>query len=260
MISRMFFLALNTARELFRGKLLYSVLFLGAFLVAVVSIFGSASVGDQAEVVKDFGLFAISMQSVLFLVLSGSGFLAKEINKRTIWTTLSRAVSRTEFMLGKFFGMLAVSLVLIFFSCLLLTAYLYLLKGGLDLSVAISSYFIFLEATLVAAIVTLTSSFLVTPMLVGIISFSLFLAGRSSEYLSYLVSEGLVKGLLKKVIEIAYWTLPRFSDLNISELAVKGQAELITLPFVTEATLYTLGYSLFLLAISAFLFSRREFP
>src|SRR4029077_14023692 len=49
-------IALNTAREALRNKLLYSILAFACLVVAVSAVFGSASLGDPMKFVKDFSL------------------------------------------------------------------------------------------------------------------------------------------------------------------------------------------------------------
>ena len=92
-------IALNTFRELVRGKTLYGVIFTSAIIVAISALFGSVSVGDQLLVVKDFGLFSVSFSAVVFAVITGASLLHKELERKTVFNILSKPVNRSEFVL-----------------------------------------------------------------------------------------------------------------------------------------------------------------
>ena len=78
-------IALNTVRETIRSKILYSLFFFLILLLAVSAFFGTVTIGDQEKVIKDFGLFALSLFSVLYAVISGSLLLAKELQRKTLY-------------------------------------------------------------------------------------------------------------------------------------------------------------------------------
>ena len=64
------------------------------------------SLNEQARVVQDVGLASISLFSVIVAVFLGSSLLYKEIERKTLYVILPKPISRAEFLLGKYFGIL----------------------------------------------------------------------------------------------------------------------------------------------------------
>lgn len=250
-------IALNTFRELVRGKALYGVLFISLLTVVVSAAFGSVSVGDQLLVVKDFGLFSISASSVIFAVITGASLLHKELERKTVFNILSKPVERWHFVVGKFLGMYVTQLVFIALSCLVITIFASFYDGKFDLNLLATSYYVALEALIVCSATLFFSALVVTPALNGLFSLGFFLAGRSVDYLLAFIQEGALEGLAAATLRILYYLLPHLPKLNIANEAVFGT--LPALDYTAWATLYALGYASLLLILASILFSRREF-
>ena len=65
--------------------------------------------------VINLGLTAVSLFGVVIAIFIGIGLVSKEIEKRTLYTVLSRPVRRWEFIVGKFFGLAGTLVVNTFF-------------------------------------------------------------------------------------------------------------------------------------------------
>ena len=125
-------LALNTAREAVRNRILYSILFFAVLMVAVAAVFGAASIGDQTKYMKDFSLMSVSLFGVIIAIVLGVNLLHQELGRKTIFNILSKPVARWQFIVGKFFGLLAtLSLIVILMSGGVVACFV-LLTGRLD--------------------------------------------------------------------------------------------------------------------------------
>ncbi|MCC6953509.1 MAG: ABC transporter permease subunit, partial [Deltaproteobacteria bacterium] len=93
-------IALNTFREAIRNKVLYSGFLFVALLIAGSALFGSVSVGSQIKVIKDFGLFSLSIFGAIVAVAIGVNLLNKELKQKTIYNILSKPVERWQFIVG----------------------------------------------------------------------------------------------------------------------------------------------------------------
>jgi len=257
-MDKVFAISITTYRELVRGQVLYTALFVTAALVLVASAFGSVSIGDQILVIKDFGLFSISLSSVAFAVVAGAMLLRKELERKTIYNILAKPVERWEFVLGKFFGMaLTIGLTM---SLMMagLQAYLLLFEGHLDPALWAALYFYFLEVLIICAAAMFFSSIVVTPLLGGLFTFGLFLAGRSVEYLLYFVQEGSVSGLAASICKGVYYLLPHLSSLQVGNEIVFGESA-PTAEFAGWCGLYATSYAAVLLVLAIIFFRRKEF-
>jgi Cu-processing system permease protein len=257
MKSKTYYIALNTCRESLRSKLLYSVLIFAALLVIISAFFGTVTIGDQIKVIKNFGLFSISLFSVLFAVLSGAALLYKELSRKTVYNILSKSVERSEFIMGKYFGMLATVALLLTGMGAGLSLFVLLLDGKLDLLLPIACLHIFFELMIVCAAAIFFSSLVVTPMLSGMFTFGLFLAGRSCEYVLYFVRQEHVSGSTAALLQGLYWMLPHLDKLNISDLTVYGQS--IPPEQTLLALIYSASYAGVLLVFATLIFDKREF-
>ena len=105
MIGRIWAIALNTFREAARIRVLYGILVLvvGSNLLAL--ILGQLSLGDAGRVTRDVGLAGISLFGSLTAIFLGVFLLYTEVQRRTIHAIVSKPISRWEFVVGKYTGM-----------------------------------------------------------------------------------------------------------------------------------------------------------
>ncbi|HMO01649.1 MAG TPA: ABC transporter permease subunit [Oligoflexia bacterium] len=252
-------LALNTYRESVRSKILYLAIFFCFFLIVVSSLFAKVSVGDAAQTVKDFGLASCSIFAVAFAVISGAMLLNKELLRKTIYNILSKPVMRWQFVFGKYLGMLLTVGLLILLMTAGLYLYLYLVFAQLDPLIWYGSFFIFLELVILCAVAMFFSALVVTPVLSGIFTFSIFIAGRSVSYLTQYFSQQNLNEPLEAVIQMLYWTLPRLDNLNLINAVVFENFEILSFDRFFFSCLYAISYALVMLMLAAYFFKKREF-
>ena len=112
-VARIYAIALNTYREAVRDRVLFGVLTLAAGVLALTLALGELSLDQQMRVVTDLGLASISMFSVVIAIFLGSSLLYKEIERKTLYVILPKPIARFEFLLGKYFGIVATCAVFI---------------------------------------------------------------------------------------------------------------------------------------------------
>ena len=112
-LSRIFAIARNTLTEALRQKVLNVLLIFGLVLVgssvgvsalATPGLDNSSLFSEQIKFVKDFGCGAIGLFGFAIALLSVAQLIPQELHNRTIYTILAKPVRRSEFLLGKFFG------------------------------------------------------------------------------------------------------------------------------------------------------------
>ena len=106
-------ISINTFREAVRDKVLYGVLGFGCLVLFFTLAIAELSLHEQARVIEDVGLASISLFSVIVSVFLGSSLLYKEIERKTLYVILPKPISRAEFLLGKYFGIVVTALVFI---------------------------------------------------------------------------------------------------------------------------------------------------
>ncbi|MCB0317716.1 MAG: ABC transporter permease subunit [Bdellovibrionales bacterium] len=249
--------ALNTYRQSIRSKILYTLFIFAIILVLISALFGSVTIGEQSKVIKDFGLFSISLFTVAYIVIAGSALLHKELSKKTIDSILSKAVYRWEFLIGKYFGMLLIVCIMILLMGLGLFGFSLLFDGAHNLLLFQAYYYQFLELLIICAAAIFFSSIVVTPLLSGLFTLGIFIAGRSITYLLYFVQTGDLKGFAANFLKTLNFILPNLNKLNINNEIVYGYS--MNMEHMIWSSLYAISYSLVLLSLAMLFFSRREF-
>lgn len=249
-------IALNTAREAIRNRILYSILFFAALMVGIAAIFGAASVGDQMKFIKDFSLMSISLFGVIIAIVLGVNLLHQELGKKTIFNILSKPVARWQFMVGKFLGLFATLSLIVALMCTTLIVFLSILEGKLDSGLVLASGTALAELMVVIAVALFFSSLVVTPTLAGLFTAATFVAGRSANYLQYFLKHEY-PGSVQTLAHGLSWALPRLDRFNIADQVVYGDR--VEPTYLLALFAYAVAYSGILLLLSVGLFSRREF-
>jgi Cu-processing system permease protein len=112
-VGRIYAIMLNTFREAVRDRVLYAVLGFACAVLLFTLAIAELSLHDQLRVVSDVGLASISLFSVMIAVFLGSSLLYKEIERKTLYVILPKPIARTEFLLGKYLGIVLTALVFV---------------------------------------------------------------------------------------------------------------------------------------------------
>src|SRR5213596_1510604 len=104
-MSRIIVIALNTFKENLRDKILYNLVFFGLLLIGSSILLSTLTMGEHAKIIQDIGLASINVFGVLIAIFVGIGLVSKEIDKRTIYSIIAKPISRSQFLLGKYCGL-----------------------------------------------------------------------------------------------------------------------------------------------------------
>ncbi|MFL5331010.1 MAG: ABC transporter permease [Gemmataceae bacterium] len=98
--------ALAAFREGYRQPMFWLIIG-GVIILLVISVFiPYFSFGDDFKMMKQLSFDMIKLSTLLFAVLAASISISEEIEGRTAVTLMSKPVTRRQFLLGKFFGIL----------------------------------------------------------------------------------------------------------------------------------------------------------
>ena len=204
----------------------------------------------------NLGLTAVTLFGIVIAIFIGIGLVSKEIEKRTLYTVLSRPVRRWEFVVGKFFGLAGTLVVNTFFMAIgVFGALLYVAHklSAPDAFIFVSLYFIILEFLIICSLALLFSSFS-SPLMSAVFAFSLFIIGSFADDL---------RGFAKLTSGVAGWLatgvaylVPNFSALNVISAVAHQQA--IGAQLVLQNTLYALSYTAMALSGAVLVFERRN--
>src|SRR5216117_1652153 len=104
MSMRIVHIASNTFREAVRDRVLYNLIAFALLMSGAAVLVGQISIDIERLVVINLGLTAVSLFGIVIAIFIGIGLVSKEIDRRTLYTILTRPVRRWELIAGKFLG------------------------------------------------------------------------------------------------------------------------------------------------------------
>lgn len=248
-------ISLNTFREAIRDKILYSLLFFALLMIGSSVLVGKLTLGEYTKIIKDVGLASISLFGTLIAIFVGINLVNKEIERRTVYTVLSKPLRRSEFILGKYGGLALTLLVEIAIMSIGLLSLVYVVSGEFAVSLLPAIGLILMELLLLTAFAVLFSSFS-SPMLSGLFTLSVFVIGHLTGDIRRFGSES-ESVWVQTLSEWMYYVLPNLENFNIKNQAV----HLVPLESgqLGFAIAYGILYSIIVLMAAAVIFEGRDF-
>lgn len=256
MSARIVHIASNTFREAVRDRVLYNLIAFAVLMSGAAILVGQISIGIDRLVVVNLGLTAVSLFGVVIAIFIGIGLVSKEIEKRTLYTVLSRPVQRWEFIVGKFFGLAGTLVVNTFFMAIgVFAALLYVSRRfqALDGWILVALYFIVLQFVVITSLALLFSSFS-SPLLSAVFAFSLFVIGSFAEDLRGFAA--MAQGASRWLATAVAYLVPNFSSLNVISSVAHGQP--VAAQLVLSNTVYALLYAGMALCGAVVIFEHRN--
>jgi ABC-type transport system involved in multi-copper enzyme maturation permease subunit len=256
MRARIVYIAYNTFREAVRDRVLYNLIAFALLMSGAAILVGQISINIERLVVINLGLTAVSLFGMVIAIFIGIGLVSKEIDKRTLYTVLSRPVRRWEFIVGKFFGLAGTLVVNLFFMAVgVFAALLYVSHHfqAADGWMLVALYFIVLELLIITSLALLFSSFS-SPLMAAVFAFSLFIIGSFAEDLRGFAV--LTEGPSRWLATGAAYLVPNFSALNVISSVAHEQA--VSGHLILYNTAYALVYTTMVLCGAVLIFERRN--
>lgn len=267
MINRLASLTLLTFKEGVRDRALlgiglFCLIIMGSSLV-VVSLF----MRELHKVAVDMNLSVITFAGLMMTFFLSINLMAKDIDKHTIHCVLSKPFSRTEYVFGKFFGMMLLifSAFTILTLCSTLTIYLIKIQFGdwfagfrwIGVYKAILSEFLMMGVLNAGVILfsTMTSSSFITLLF----SLATYIAGQTiEEVVLYLKTQPdiIMTETNKTVILISQYILPNLSAFDLKVHA--AHALQVSGLYMLSITGYAFVYCSVLLIAASMIFGKRE--
>ncbi len=254
-MKRIIAISLNNFKESVRQKIFIIIIIFGILLLITSFFLFPLSVGEQSKIIRDFGLSIITFLNIVILIITGGTLIYKEIEKRTIYITLSAPVRRNEVIIGKFIGLFLVILINLISMSILHQILIFFTDKRFDPEIFISLFPFLFEISIMIALMILFSSFS-SYLFSSFMGAIIYLIGHSIESLKEFAE--ISKSTFLKIISyIFYYLLPNLEIFNIkNEVVYKN---LPSLNYFLFSTSYGIAYTIFLLILSIIIFEKREF-
>jgi ABC-type transport system involved in multi-copper enzyme maturation permease subunit len=261
-------IAVSVFRESVRDKVFYNLVLFAVLMTASSFLIGQLTAGQDVKIIKDLGLSATSMFGLFLAVFIGIGLVSKEVERRSIYSLLSKPITRAQLVLGKYCGLTLTLAANVTVMAVALYVVLAFLQSGVPLNVRAAwdapaldpallkaMLMIFAELMLVTALALFFSTFS-SPMLSAALTFGLYIVGHFSSDLRNFqqvvdspAAAGLARGL--------YWVLPNLAQFDVKSDVVHGVR--VPLGYMAMSGAYAALYIGMLLTIACLVFSRRDF-
>jgi ABC-type transport system involved in multi-copper enzyme maturation permease subunit len=277
-----------TTKEAIRQPLFLGLLVVALLLLIVNTFLPFFSLGEDFKMLKDCGLATVLISGLLLAIWTASTSIASEIEGKTAMTLLSKPITRRQFVVGKYLGILHGVLALIVPLMIALSVAIFYKvgydaresgRGDLDYFILVElswlpgwSMFwphperlaevlqvlpgyglIFLEIAVVAAISVAISTR--SPMVVNVVScLAIFVVGHLTPVL--VQSGELQFEVVEFMARLIATVLPNLDSFNVSAAVATGQ--LIPPVYLLEALVYSVAYIAAAILLSFILFEDRD--
>jgi ABC-type transport system involved in multi-copper enzyme maturation permease subunit len=259
--------ALAAYRETVRDRVPLMIVAFGVLLVAASYLISQITAGQDIKIIKDLGLAALSILGLMIAVFIGIGLVAKEVERKSIYGVLTKPITREQFLLGKYAGLvmtLAVNLAAMCLAFYAVLGYQHLFATPsmraaaaappADPRLMLAVVLIFGELMIVTAVALFFSTFS-SPFLSAMLTLGLWVAGHFNADLRHFeeVADSPVAASIAKAF---YYVLPNLAPFDVKAEVVHG------VPVAASHVLLTLAYAAvyitMLLTASVAVFRRRD--
>ncbi|HVL70095.1 MAG TPA: ABC transporter permease subunit [Vicinamibacterales bacterium] len=260
--------ALNVFRESVRDRVPYNLVIFAVLLIGSSYLIGQLTAGQDVKIIKDLGLAATSIFGLFIAIFIGIGLVSKEVERRSIYALLAKPMSRTQFIAGKYAGLVLTLAV----NVAVMTAAVYLVLGymtwnepaearaawdapGTDPALLKALFLIFVELMVVTAIALFFSTFS-SPLLSAALTFGLYVAGHFNADLrnfEHVVDARPAVWLARGL----YHVLPDLSAFDVKTQVVHGLP--VPAGYLVSTTAYGALYVAALLLAATVIFTKRDF-
>lgn len=261
----MFDIVRVTLKGIFRDRVFHGILMAGLILPLIPSV-SQLSMRQVTELSITLSLSLISFILLLLAVFLGGTSLWKDMERRYSYSVLSLPVTRSSYLLGRFFGVaLFLLLTALVLGCVA-AAVVFFVSGNhppdrpvVWINIFCAVLFDALKYTLLVAVAILFSTVSTSFFLPIFGAIAAFLVGNASQQVYDYVNSHAGQALplyARRLATGLYYVLPNFSAFDLKVNAIYGIA------LAADGIALTLGYLLLyaglVLSLAAVLFSRRE--
>jgi len=269
-VMRAWAVALITFKEGIKNRVIFGIFIIALLLFTATTLIITLFMRDIVKVAVDLSLSTVSFAGLLTLFFVGVNLFSKDIDKRTIYMVISRPVSRSQYLVGKFFGLLLLALTvgsllgsLSALPVIMSKRFYYYAEARFAWNVFfIAVVYIFLKLAIVSSIITLFASLTSNSFMTLVLTMVTYLIGESTEGVRSLLTSGIevqtVSPLLKTLVNIAYYVFPNMSAFDLTAQAAHGLP--ISPGYMFWTALYALVYMTAVVTAGTLFFRRREFP
>lgn len=257
-----FAIATTTVGEAIRRRVLLIILFIGVLLLSIIPSLSVLTARSEQSTMISTMYAVLRFTSALIAIILTIYMIPNEIERRTIYTILSKPVMRWQFLVGKFLGaVMALGLMIVLMSSVMVLLFYIFQQPTSErlLEVARQPFFYFLEMMLLTAVCIFFSTF-TTPLVNFFLSIGIWGVGTVlSPLYSSIASNSGASPIMQSVAKFVTGALPAFANYDVKNPIINpGQVIENEQKYYIYIVLYAILYSAGLLVAGMVIFDKRE--
>lgn len=252
----------NTISEAMRRKILLAFLMVGLAVIVFMFAFSTFTARQELTLIKGMGLGIISLAGLFISVILSIYLIPTELERRTIYTILSKPVTRSQFLLGKYLGAIGTVAINILAMGLLFIAAVAVKQSMAGQPVDAGELFKGVLMTLMQMILLCSLSVFLSVFTPPLINFfgtlSLFIIGSMSA-VTYDLAKSQTNNVAKAFFTGIHYIVPNFGNFTFTNPLLNPEVQVQNpVAFLVQNCIYAIVYSAVLLILAVLVFDRKE--
>ena len=250
-MKQLYAIAKFTLKENISNRIFNGILFFGMMVIFTTVVLKEISLYDSAKVIKEVGVALIEFFILMMTVYISSTMIIKHKNEKSIYLVLTKPVSKSTYVTGINFGIMATVLLNIILMGVVLFVVLIWQKGDFGAGYFYAMLFIFYKLAIITSLGVLFSIVADSVVTANIFTFSMYIIAHA-ELEKKVLAEKVENPLYKYILEGVYYVLPNMRVLNYRDYLKEIE------PNIFKVTIYVIGYIAVTIAISNIIFSKKK--
>jgi ABC-type transport system involved in multi-copper enzyme maturation permease subunit len=255
-------IASTTLGEAIRRRVLLIILMVGLSFLIIAPSLSQLTPRGQTQVLIDMTLGILNITAAILAVTLTVYLLPNEVERRTIYTILSKPVQRWQFLLGKFLGSVAALFLMVGLMTIVLIVAFALQQQTTSMEAIaplIKTPFMLLFKMMLLAAVAMFFSTLVTPVVNFFLTGLVYVFGTLLNPFFESVTTKKNSAMVDMIAKFSHYAFPNFANLDIKSGAAMQQtirgSEAV---YMFNGVVYALVYCGILVALAVLIFDRKE--
>lgn len=257
-------IASTTLGEAIRRRVLLVILLIGVLFLAIAPGLSVLSARQEVTVLKALTLGVIQITSAVIAIVLTVYMIPNEIERRTIYTILSKPVQRWQFLIGKYLGAVAALGLMIALMTFTLIVVFWAMQreaatAGTLAELGRVPLMFFVQMCLLAAVAIFFSTF-VSPIVNFFLSGGTYLIGSTfNSLIETIANNQSLPPAAKTFATILNSVVPNFQNFNVQNSAINSGQEIRGEGLhYAYLTVYAVFYISILLIAGILVFDKRE--
>lgn len=230
--------------------------------------------------VKSFGLGLMAIAGALMAIVTGVSLIPLEVERKTIYTILSKPVKRYEFIVGKFVGAtLTLGINIALMGIVFIIAVVLKAKGiqmssastasGIneagkvavqifDTNTVLGIVMVFLQFMVLNSVVMMFSTFL-TQTVNFFVGTGVYILGVMSTVIQALATADGSSKAVQLLYKGIHTIVPNFDKFNVTNTLLHPETTITNLPLYTfQVAMYAIVYTLIMTIVAVIVFEKKE--